>query len=408
MVVGMEIAAVVERVERLAAVDANTAADAAAIEAALVTARQLTGWIEARQASLVARLSAQVSFPEAAIASASKLSIGQASKTCERANTLGRTPRLAAQLDHGAITAFHVDVLTSCSKQLDDQQRTVLFDRVDQLADVAAAANVAEFRRRVELEAKRLQATDGIDRLERQRRNTRLRSWVDGEGMWCLSGRFDPVTGVKLSSKLATAVETMFAEATPPGCPSDAIERQQFLNAHTLARLVDGAQRSGSSTRAEFVVVIDADAPNQRGPVAEFAIPVEIPVRVLADLAGEADVHAVLVRNGVVLHAPGDTDLGRTTRLANRAQRRAMRGLYAGCAIPGCTVGFDRCKLHHIIWWSNGGRTDLANLIPVCSVHHTKIHNDGWIIELGPNRELTLRLPDGSILTTGPPTIRAA
>jgi hypothetical protein len=260
----------------------------------------------------------------------------------------------------------------------------------------------------VELETKRLQDSDGIDRLERQRRNTRLRSWVDGEGMWCLSGRFDPVTGLTVSSKLAGAVETLFAESTPPGCPSDPVERQQFLNAHALARLVDGAQRAGGSSRSEFVVVIDADAPQQRGPVAEFAIPVEIPARVLADLAGEADVHAVIVRNGVVLYAPGDTDLGRTTRLANRAQRRAMRGLYNGCGIPGCTVGFDRCKLHHIIWWSNGGRTDLSNLIPVCSVHHTKIHHDGWVIELGPNRELTLRLPDGSIQTTGPPTIRAA
>jgi hypothetical protein len=226
--------------------------------------------------------------------------------------------------------------------------------------------------------------------------------------MWCLSGRFDPVTGLRVSSKLATAVDALFAETTPVGCPSDPIERQQFLNAHALDRLVGGAQRAQGSTRSEFVVVIDADAPHQRGPVAEFAIPVEIPARVLADLAGEADVHAVVVRNGVVLHAPGDLDLGRTTRLANRAQRRAMRALYKGCAVPGCTVGFDRCKLHHIIWWSNGGRTDLDNLIPVCSVHHAKIHHDGWVVELGPHRELTLRLPDGSIRTTGPPTIRAA
>jgi hypothetical protein len=44
----------------------------------------------------------------------------------------------------------------------------------------------------------------------------------------------------------------------------------------------------------------------------------------------------------------------------------------------------------------------------VCPQHHANIHNDGWTIELGPNRELTLRLPDGSIHTTGPPTIRAA
>lgn len=32
----------------------------------------------------------------------------------------------------------------------------------------------------------------------------------------------------------------------------------------------------------------------------------------LADLAGDADVHTVVVRNGVVLHAPGNLNGGRT------------------------------------------------------------------------------------------------
>jgi hypothetical protein len=82
--------------------------------------------------------------------------------------------------------------------------------------------------------------------------------------------------------------------------------------------------------------------------------------------------------------------------------------MYATCSIPGCSVGFDRCHIHHIIWWRNGGRTDLANLIPLCTKHHTNVHHDGWTISLGPNRELTLTLPDGQIMTTGPPTIRAA
>ena len=33
----------------------------------------------------------------------------------------------------------------------------------------------------------------------------------------------------------------------------------------------------------------------------------------------------------------------------------------------------------------------------MCSIHHTRIHNNNWTIELGPNREFTLRLPDGTI-----------
>ena len=109
-----------------------------------------------------------------------------------------------------------------------------------------------------------------------------------------------------------------------------------------------------------------------------------------------------------MLHAPGELNLGRSTRLANRAQCRALRGLYRGCAIPGCSVAYDRCNLHHIVWWRQGGATDLDNLLPLCSTHHGRIHNDGWTITLGPHRELTLRLPDGTIHNTGPPSRRTA
>ncbi|HSL73593.1 MAG TPA: DUF222 domain-containing protein, partial [Ilumatobacteraceae bacterium] len=314
--------------------------------------------------------------------------------------------KLADALGDGAITAGHIDAVTRSSKQLDPAQREELLERADALVAVAAAGTVEEFRRRLDLEAKRLQADDGMERLARQRRNTRLSTWVDDDGMWNLRGRFDPVTGVKLSAKLDSTVEALFAERTPDTAPADPVERQHHLRALALAHLMDGA--GGDKGRGEFVAVIDADAPAGAGPVVEWSIPVEIPARVLADLAGDADVHAVVVRNGVVLYAPGELDLGRTTRLANRAQRRALRAMYRTCAIPGCSVHVDRCHLHHIVSWRHDGRTDLANLLPVCTKHHGKIHHDGWNIELGPNRELTLRLPDGTVHTTGPPGRRTA
>jgi hypothetical protein len=314
---------------------------------------------------------------------------------------------LAGVLGDGATTAGHIDAVTRVARSMPEALRCQLLDRADALADVAGVSTVDQFAKRVALEARRIESGDGMDRLERQRRATRLRSWVDDEGMWNLRGRFDPVTGVGLDAKLHATVEALFAEQTPPGCPDDAIEKQQFLAAHALTRLLDGAGGSKPG-RAEYLVVVDADATDQVGPVAQWSIAVEIPTRVLAELSGEADVHAVVVRNGVVLHAPGELNLGRTTRLANRAQRLALRGLYRCCAIPGCNVGYDRCELHHLVWWRHGGRTDLDNLIPICTRHHGKIHHDGWIIELGHDRQLTLRLPDGTIRSTGPPTIRAA
>jgi hypothetical protein len=403
----MDRGAVIERVGRVEAACADGDIDAASVTAALVAVRELDGWLASRKALLVARVQTVSSFPEATIAEADRTSVGAAVKVTERSATLAVMPRLADALADGAVTAGHVDAVTRTSARLDPSQREELLERADALVAVATAGTVEEFRRRLELEAKRLQTDDGMDRLERQRRATRLSTWVDPEGMWNLRGRFDPVTGVRLAARLDTAVETLFAGATPDTAPADPIERQHHLRALALASLLDGVA-TATSGRGEFVAVIDADAPGQTGPVVEWSIPVEIPARVLAELAGDADTSTVVVRNGVVLYAPGELDLGRSTRLANRAQRRALRGLYRTCGIPGCSVHFDRCELHHVIWWRHGGRTDLANLIPICTKHHGKIHHDDWVIELGPNRELTLRLPDGTIHTTGPPGRRTA
>jgi hypothetical protein len=326
----------------------------------------------------------------------------------ERAATLESIPAIAAALDAGAVTAGHVDAITRAGKSLEPSQREALLDRIDALVDVAEHASQAEFARRVRDEARRLQVADGMDQLERQRRATSLRSWVDVEGMWNIRGRFDPLTAAQLDARLAETVEALFATATPDTCPSDPVAKQDHLRALALADLVLCGGSRSKRGRPEFVAVIDADAPMVAGPAVAFSIPIEVPWQVLAALAGDADVHAVVVRNGVVLHAPGILNLGRTTRLANRAQRRALRGWYATCAIPGCAVHYDRCVLHHVIWWRNDGRTDLENLLPVCTRHHHKIHDAGWEVTLGPNRELTIRFPDGTIQTTGPPTIRAA
>ncbi len=420
----MEIAAVLERVERIANVRANPAADSDLVRSGLVAVREAKAWLDAQHAGLVSQLREVDSFPEQAVADASRTSLGQATRCTERSLTLGATPHLADALGDGAITAEHVDAVTRASKKLDGVQRGEFIERADALAAVATAGTVDEFARRLDLETKRLQDDDGLDRLQRQRRNARARTWVDSEEMWNLSVKFDPLTGVRIASRIDAALQALFGSATPAECPTDPIEKQRYLHAQAVAQLLSngalgdatapgvGAESSllppARLGKPEFVAVIDADVMGTCGPVVEFAIPVEVPARVLAELAGDAEVHAVVVRNGVVLHAPGELNLGRSTRLANRAQRRALRALYRGCAIPGCSVAYDRCKLHHIIWWRNDGTTDLDNLLPVCSAHHTKIHHDSWVVELGPNRELTLRLPDGRVHATGPPSRRTA
>ncbi len=81
--------------------------------------------------------------------------------------------------------------------------------------------------------------------------------------------------------------------------------------------------------------------------------------------------------------------------------------MYPTCAI--CDVRFDHCEIHHIIEWETDGPTDLNNLIPLCTVHHHRVHDDGWRIVLDPERMLTVIKPDGHTWKTIPlPTAHPA
>ena len=247
-------------------------------------------------------------------------------------------------------------------------------------------------------------ADDGMARYQRQQRDTRLRTWTDPEtAMWCLYARFDPRTGVTLSRALHSELAHRFTDTVPDTCPSDPLDKQDHLRALALVSLIEGD--GGVGGRPEAITVIDTRDldPVTGRPIIDWGIPVEIPTRVLDELLEHAEMYTVIVRNGVVIDAPGQLNLGRTTRLANRAQRRVLRALYSTCAIPGCAARYDTCRIHHIIEWEHGGRTDLCNLLPVCPRHHARLHTDNWQLTLAEDRTLTITLPDGKILTTGPP-----
>jgi hypothetical protein len=69
-------------------------------------------------------------------------------------------------------------------------------------------------------------------------------------------------------------------------------------------------------------------------------------------------------------------------------------------------VPVRHCEAHHVNHdWVDGGPTDLDNLAPVCRHHHDLIHNNDWNVRMAHDRSLTVRLPDGSVMSTGPPSL---
>ncbi len=85
-------------------------------------------------------------------------------------------------------------------------------------------------------------------------------------------------------------------------------------------------------------------------------------------------VPAVLGSNGEIL------DLGRETRTATRAQRRALAARDGGCVMCSRTVRW--CEVHHIRFWQHGGPTDIINLCLLCTACHRLVHHAGWDIRM--------------------------
>jgi Domain of unknown function (DUF222)/HNH endonuclease len=74
-------------------------------------------------------------------------------------------------------------------------------------------------------------------------------------------------------------------------------------------------------------------------------------------------------------------DLGVARRLFSRAQRLALAERDDGCA--WCSRPASYTEAHHIEWWkTQGGPTDLANGVLLCSAHHHVVHNQGWGIRV--------------------------
>ena len=91
-------------------------------------------------------------------------------------------------------------------------------------------------------------------------------------------------------------------------------------------------------------------------------------------------------------------DLGRSTRVVSRAQRRSLVLRDRGCVFPGCDRPPQWCDAHHIRHWAQGGPTDTGNLVLLCRRHHVLSHEGGWHLARGPDGVVRAFRPDGSEL----------
>ena len=100
-------------------------------------------------------------------------------------------------------------------------------------------------------------------------------------------------------------------------------------------------------------------------------------VRTVVTVAPPADDSVAMAGTRVM-----PLSVGRATRTIPAHIRTALHLRDQGCRFPGCDRPPAWTDGHHIIHWSDGGPTELANLVSLCRPHHRAVHEQGWRIHI--------------------------
>jgi len=162
-----------------------------------------------------------------------------------------------------------------------------------------------------------------------------------------------------------TAVDTMLPSPFDAGgepSPPPTVGQAVLMPGAGHARAVPGAGRPEVVPRAGHAGLIPPATTEDGTPVSHTEL-----ARALCDCAA---TRVVLDERGLPL------DVGRTRRMFTPAQRTAVVARDRVCAWNGCAIVPRYCEVHHIRWWEReGGRTDLANGVLLCSHHHHQVHD---------------------------------
>ncbi len=245
------------------------------------------------------------------------------------------------------------------------------------LLEVAKHAPPGEFHAKVR-QVRALIHPDDLDEAwlkGMDKRDIRLAKTVEG---WHVTGFLDIETGAKLNTILKNlsvprdgaddrapskrrmeALDQICTTVLEHGLPADNGIRPHInvtVDAETLQAMANDEAQAFAGPRPE------ASHLEGFGPIGPA---------LLAHLLCGAELTPFLIttieKNTEVL------DVGRTERLATPRQAKAISLRQGGiCAAPACRHPI--AHNHHLIWWSNGGPTDLDNLIGLCRKCHTLIH----------------------------------
>ncbi|GAA1482133.1 HNH endonuclease signature motif containing protein [Gordonia sinesedis] len=306
-------------------------------------------------------------------------------------------PKFAATaeaLADGDISLAHVDVIMETMRRVPS--------RIDQVETEAAEATLAHYARQHNPRALRRIGIrilanldpDGTltDDADRARRRSLTVGDQDPQLMSRLTATLDPMTRAMLDVVLAVWAAPGMNNPNDPDSPtgdpaaadpdrlSAAVgrdsrtqhQRNHDAFAAILRTILDGGSLGGShrGLPPQLIVTISEsalrDAAGEPAPTASGSL---LPIKEVVELAARAHQHLAVFRD----HTSEVLHLGKSRRLASRAQRLAIVARDRGCTTPGCSTSMLMSEVHHVTDWAKGGVTDIDQLTAACGRNNRSV-----------------------------------
>jgi hypothetical protein len=315
-----------------------------------------------------------------------KSSASMTSKSARRfvsmAGRLRRLPVCAAAFRAGRLSGGHVEVIVA---NLDDASVDHFAEAEDELVPYLAPLTTAGCSRA--MAAWKEQSQQTTEPAERER-SLFLSSTLDGRHV--LQGHLDAEGGAVVAAalRLATVDDP---DRTPAERRADAmVEVNRFYLDHQQSR-------TAGRHRPHLNVVVDLEALQEHrgGRVVDGP---RLDGVTISRLVCDSAVHRVLTRGRSAI-----LDYGVATRTIPATLWSALVIRDEHCRFPGCDRPSSWGEGHHVRWVTNGGTTELDNLVLVCSRHHHRLHQPDWQAKLLPDATFEVTDPDGMVRATSPP-----
>jgi hypothetical protein len=209
----------------------------------------------------------------------------------------------------------------------------------------------------------------------------RVTGWLDQDGAASVRAALDPLCAPRTTRRRT-------GDTDPDDVRSPAQRRVDALVEVCRLASACGQLPDNGGDRPQVVVTIDFEKLREQVGAGTFDDGSCLSPAAARRIACDAGIiPAVLATTSQVL------DVGRHSRLATGPLRRALVLRDRGCAFPGCDRPPRWTDAHHIQHWSDGGPTDLANLVLLCGHHHRLVHHSDWQVRINPKDGLPEFIP---------------